>query len=371
MTHLEIGGAQKATINLCSGLFERNHEVFLLSSYKDNFLSVEINKLLGSKFKKLNFLKREINPIFDLLSFFSLYIYIKENKFDIVHTHMSKAGILGRWAAFLAFGPSIVHTVHGFAFHDFQNFITRKICIFIEKTTACITDKIIAVSEAVIEKGLRYGIGNKRKYVLIYEILELEKNRTALILDKKNTRIGMIAALKQQKSPEDFVKTAYILNRRRKNIEFYLIGDGRLRGKIEKMIADFDLEANFKVLGWRQDAYAIMGGFDVLVLTSIFEGQPHVLIEAFSLKIPVVATAVDGVVDLIKNDETGFLVPVHSPQKLAECIEKIIDDESIREKISQNAYDFYVKEKKMDYNFNLDRIISIYKELYCDTSGYN
>jgi len=369
ITNLELGGAQKATLNLSEWLMERGHDVVVVSSSKGG-LYRRVKEIFGRRFKEIRFLEREINPIYDLIAFFSLFIFILENKFDLVHTHTSKAGILGRWAAFFALRTRNIHTVHGFAFHDYQNKIVKSIFVILERATAVITDRIIAVSESVKNKGLRYGIADENKYSVIYELVDvsgysdggfmLRENRS---YQKTFFRIGMVAALKPQKNPQDFIKLAAIMMKKRKNLEFLLIGDGVLRNRLNKMVEKYSIKENFKILGWREDAYELMKSFDILVLTSLFEGQPHVIIEAMSLGIPIVATKVDGIKDIVINGSNGFLFPPKKPYQMARCIENILDKDEVKKALSSNARNYFREEKKMDYMHNLGRIESIYQEI--------
>lgn len=368
ITNLELGGAQKATLNLSKWLLERGHDVIVVSSSR-GFLYGKAKGIFGGRFKEVRFLKREVNPVYDLIAFFSLFIFILENKFDIVHTHTSKAGILGRWAAFFALRTKSIHTVHGFAFHDYQNWIVRYIFIILERVTAVVTDRIIVVSESIKNKGLKNRIASEDKYSIVYELVNVtNRSGSRFMLEEKSYqkasyRIGMIAALKPQKNPQDFIKLAVIMIKKRKNLEFLLIGDGVLKNRLNKMVEEYNIKENFKILGWREDAYDLMKSFDVLVLTSLFEGQPHVIIEAMSLGIPIVATRVDGIKDIIINGSNGFLFPPKKLYQMARCIEKILDNDELKKVLSSNARNYFREEKKMDYMLNLGKIESIYQEV--------
>ncbi len=361
ITHLEIGGAQKATLHLSSYLKLQGHHV-ILGSGPRGLLTEDARKILGRNFRIFRFLIREINPIFDLVAFFTLFIYIREQKFDIVHTHISKAGFLGRWAAFFA-GVKSVHTVHGFAFHEYQNSVVRWVYIILEKITARITSKIIAVSERVRDKGLNYGIGNNNKYEVVYELVQLPPVRIRLLKNTSSQVIGMIAALKPQKNPWDFIKLAKIISRRYPQLQFHIVGDGKLGKKMKKMVSHLGIEDRVKFWGWRKEGWKFMINFDIMVLTSLFEGQPHVVIEAMGLGIPVVAYGVDGVNDIIKDGMNGFTVSPRNLSELREKVELVLNDFSLRKKISTNAYTWVRKEKKLDCIYNSGRIEKIYMEV--------
>ncbi len=346
---------------LSSYLKLQGHHV-ILGSGPRGLLTKDATKIMGGNFKIFRFLIREINPLFDLIAFFTLFIYIREQKFEIVHTHISKAGFLGRWAAFFA-GVKSVHTVHGFAFHDYQNPVVKWVYIILEKITARITSRIIAVSEKVKDKGLNYGIGNTNKYEVVYELVQLPPVRIRSLKNTSPQVIGMIAALKPQKNPCDFIKLAKIISRRYPQLQFHIVGDGKLGKKMKKMVSSWEIEDRVKFWGWQIEGWKFMINFDIMVLTSLFEGQPHVIIEAMALGIPVVAYGVDGVSDIIKDGINGFTVSPRNLCALIEKVELLLNDFSLREKISTNAYNWVRKEKKLDCIYNLGRIEEIYMEV--------
>ncbi|MDP8253685.1 MAG: glycosyltransferase family 4 protein [Candidatus Kaelpia aquatica] len=361
ITHLEMGGAQKATLLLSQELISRGHDVVVLSSVRGGLLK-EFREKLGPNFRSLCFLKRSVNPVFDLLAFFSLFIYIKEFNFDLVHTHSSKAGILGRWAAFFSSVKS-VHTVHGFAFHDYQNFILRHCSILIERVTALISDKIILVSEEVKKKALKNSIIiTEERAEVIYELVKIPPV-DPIVKNKNFFTIGMVAPLKTQKRPEDFLKFVASLSRIRKDVRFVLVGDGKLRPKLEMIAKRYGILDKVEFKGWREDAYAIMQSFDIFVLTSIFEGQPHVIIEAMSLSIPVIATAVDGVKDLISQGENGFLVKPFKYNDIALLANRLLDDKVLRGSVGFRGYSYLKTEKRFDYIENISKIERLYNSI--------
>ncbi|MDP8216408.1 MAG: glycosyltransferase family 4 protein [Candidatus Kaelpia imicola] len=359
ITHLEIGGAQKATLLLSQELINRGHEVVVLSSAQGGLLK-EFKEKLGPNFRSLCFLKRGINPIFDLLAFFSVFIYVKELSFDLIHTHSSKAGILGRWAALFS-SVNSVHTVHGFAFHDYQNFILRYCFILIERVTAFISGKIIFVSEEVKKKAFKnFIVTTEEKTEVIYELVKIDPPEHR-IKNKDFFTIGMVAPLKEQKRPEDFLKFAVSLSRIRKDVRFVLVGDGKLRPKLEIDAKRSGILCKVEFKGWRDDAYTIMQSFDIFVLTSIFEGQPHVIIEAMSLSIPVIATAVDGVRDLVSQGENGFLVEPCKPHDIVCLANRLLDDKVLRESIGSKGRSYFETEKRFNYIENISKIEKLYE----------
>ena len=145
ITKLELGGAQKQLICLIRGLDKERYNIFLFTA-QEGILMPEVLSISDLHIKRSNFLERNLNPIKDFLAMIEIFFFIKTNKIDIVHTHSSKAGILGRIAGWLAGVKIKVHTVHGWPFHQYQPFLTRVTFVLLEKITSFFTDKLIVVS---------------------------------------------------------------------------------------------------------------------------------------------------------------------------------------------------------------------------------
>ena len=329
ITRLDLGGAQKNVLSIIKNLPQEKYEIFLISA-KDGLLVEDALDISHAQIRLLSFLRREINPLYDIIAFFKLYCYIKKNKIQIVHTHSSKAGVLGRWAAWLAWTPFIIHTIHGWEFHEFQNRLINWLFILLERITAFITDRLIAVCNSDIQKGLKNKIGGKEKYVLIpYGIDAEELFRATLNKDGKRGEfgiaedvplVGLIACFKPQKAILDFIHAASLVVDALPNTRFLLVGDGILKRKIEKLIGKLGLKQSFLLLGWRRDVPQIMPILDVLVLSSLWEGLPVTFLEAMAQARPVVATSVGGIPEIIKDGINGFLVAPKDTQSMAQRI---------------------------------------------------
>ncbi|HMN25927.1 MAG TPA: glycosyltransferase, partial [Ignavibacteriaceae bacterium] len=177
ITLFSVGGATETVVSIASGLKHRSVEVDIVTGPKvdlEGDMYDEANRL-DLNVLTLPTLKREIQVFSDVLTFIKLYRIIKSGNYNIVHTHSSKAGLLGRWAAKFAGVKHIVHTVHGWGFNDFQNLLLRRIIILLEKITAHITTKFICVSSLDIEKGISQKIGHKSQYLVIRSGIDLNK----------------------------------------------------------------------------------------------------------------------------------------------------------------------------------------------------
>jgi glycosyltransferase involved in cell wall biosynthesis len=281
-------------------------------------------------------LVREINPIKDLRALWRLRQMMRQNQYTIVHTHSSKAGIIGRWAARWAGVPIIVHTVHGWAHHDRQHPLVRAIYIWLEKITLPITDKLIAVTTLDIEKGLTDGIGQRDNYCVIRSGIELDRfghpqrppaeTRAALGIPADAPVVGTVTRLSPQKAPWDFVRAAAQIAQSYPACWFVMVGDGPLRAEVEALARELQIADRLVLTGLRRDVPELMAVFDIFALSSLWEGLPRVLPQAMATGLPIVATACDGSAEAIIDGETGYLTPPAEPAKLAERIAQLLAD---------------------------------------------
>ncbi|OQA91417.1 MAG: putative glycosyltransferase EpsD [Elusimicrobia bacterium ADurb.Bin231] len=368
ITKLELGGAQENTLYTCGNLDKKKFNVFLIAG-PGGILDKQTQNIRTYFVKELI---REICPLWDAIAIFKIYKILKKEQPLIIHTHSSKAGILGRWAAYfyrLASGVAnkikIIHTFHGFGFHDFQNFLVKSVYVNVERITAKITDILIAVAHDNINKGLKNKIGKKEQYLVIrsgIKLQEYQRKTDTNALKKElglgaDQIVGMIACFKKQKSPLDFVYTARYVCDKKPETKFLLVGDGDLRPNIESLIKKLHLEQNVILTGWRSDVSQIIKILDVFILTSIFEGLPKVVVEAMASGVPVVATYVDGTKEIIQEGGTGFFVKPHENKKMAERILRLLNDAELRKSFSGQAIK-YVNE------FDIDLMVRQQEELY-------
>jgi len=367
ITRLELGGAQQHCLYLAEHLDRSSWDVTLITG-PGGILDEAALKIPCLKVIFLSELRHEIAPAADIHAVISLAKIFRKEKFTVVHTHSSKAGITGRIAAHLAGVPVVIHTIHGFPFHGYQPRLMRKAYTFLERLAAKFTTILIAVTEKDVEKGLRAGVGTKNQYRIIFCGIELEKfknisaDRSMLIeaagFDKNSPVVGMIACFKPQKSPLDFVLAADLVRQKIPSARFVAIGDGILRPDIEKLIAERRLGGIIKLLGWRHDVPDLLSGMDVVVLTSKWEGLPLVVLQALSAGKPVVATAVDGTAGIIENGVNGFLVVPGDAGAMAEKIVQLLKEPGLRMKIGNAGKNMIVPD------FDIRQVLVRITELY-------
>jgi glycosyltransferase involved in cell wall biosynthesis len=343
ITKLELGGAQKQLLSLIKHIDQEKFNPFLFTA-REGFLIPEASAINGLTLKKSRFLERPIIPLWDLLALFEIIRFIKKNNIHIVHTHSSKAGILGRFAARLAGAKVIIHTVHGWSFNDYQPAIMRSLFLLLERVAARLCDKLIVVSDYDRQKGLSSRIGTKGKYILVrYGIDYSEFNagaediRKTLGIDIKDPVVGMVACFKPQKSPLDFIKLACLVKRILPDTKFILVGDGALRSKIERTIRKLRMEKEVILTGWRTDIPKILSAIDVFVLTSLWEGLPVSVLEAAVSSKPVVATDTGGIAEIVSEGRSGFLVNRLDMQAMSQRLMVLLRDEKLRARMGESA----------------------------------
>lgn len=329
ITHLELGGAQKQLFSLIKNLDSDKYSLYLCAGDKGR-LKKEFTNLSLLRVNLIPELVRRISPFDDLVAFAKLYFFIRENKFDIVHTHSPKASILGRWAARLAGVRNIVYTVHGWPFHDFLNPLSYYLYLFLEKISAPITKKIIVVSSSDSREGIKKKVFSADKFVIIHYGLDIEwVNR--IFLKRKSCPsfedlIINISCLKPQKGLACFLDTAEIVRSRRTDTRFSVIGNGPLYESVNREIEKRGLTGCLSLEGWMDDVSGFLSRASVLVITSLWEGLPLAVIEAAASGVPIVATDTGGVLDILEDGDNGIIVKRKNAKDIAAAILAIMNN---------------------------------------------
>jgi len=261
---------------------------------------------------------------------------LRNGRFDIVHTHSAKAGALGRIAAYRVGVPAIVHTFHGFPFHDFQLWPLRAAYIQIEKRLGRITDQFLAVGGAVAAQAINLRIAPAERIRTIASAIDLNippaspGNRAAArrLMDLPDDAlvVGTVGRLAPQKAPQDMVAAIAAMDRA--NVYCVWVGDGPMREEVARLVERRNLANRFLLLGERRDVAALLPGFDVFALSSHYEGLPCSLVEAMTCGLPVVATAVNAVPEVVVPGRTGLLVPAAAPALLGRALAYLLDHPS-------------------------------------------
>lgn len=370
ITRMIVGGAQLNTLYTSQFIDKKRFKVQILSGPQagpEGNLFTEVQKNNIPLAIEHN-LVREINPIKDFLAFLQIIRFIKKNKFLIVHTHSSKAGFLGRLAAHIANTPIIVHTVHGWSFHQYMSPFKRYLYITLEKIAARYSDALIVVTKLDISKGIESGIASQEKYHLIHSSIPVENFepktvnrdfiRHELGIPTNAIVVGSLGRLSTQKNPLTWLRIAELIHAARPNVYFLMVGDGPMRDQVEEFIFKSNLQDNIILTGLRKDTSKMLKAMDIFLLTSLWEGLPRVIPEANLMKIPVIAFDADGIKEAIIHKKTGFLCsPGNINQIVNYCI-LLIDDNKLRKKMGEIGRDFALK------NFNLHDMIIEIEQLY-------
>ncbi len=288
-------------------------------------------------------LRAPIDPRGDLRALRRLGMIFRDVQFDVAHTHTAKAGTLGRLAAHRAGIPRIVHTYHGFPFHEFQRAPRRRAYVAIERRLGRITDLALCVGTGVAVEAVRRELIAPERIRTIGVVvagadeawsgfpvagipvaapLARRRARLALGLAADATVVGTVGRLTYQKAPEDFLAALRRLGR--PGVIGVWIGGGELAGRVADLAAAMP-EVSVVLAGERTDVPELLPAFDVFALSSLYEGLPTVVVEAMVCGVPVVATAVNAVADAVVPGETGLLVPPRRPELMAEAIGFLLD----------------------------------------------
>lgn len=348
ITKLELGGAQLNTLYTVTHLDKGKFLPYLISG-EEGILDTDAEKS-GLPFFKVTQMVREVRPHKDISALSRLTSILRRIRGDeprlpvIAHTHSSKAGILGRWAACFARCEGIVHTYHGFGFNDEQSAPVRAAFVWAERITRPITDRFICVSRNNIEKGVEEKVLRPERTSLIRSGISIgefsskgkvrKSLRETIGAPDDVPLVGMIACMKPQKAPLDFVEIAARVARDAPNARFIVAGDGELRPDMEARIAEKGLGDKLKLLGWRRDVPELMAAMDVLVLPSLWEGLPRVIPQAWAASLPVVVTAVDGSAEAVTDGENGFLFQPHDVEGGAAKVVELVKNTALRKKFA-------------------------------------
>ncbi|NTV53800.1 MAG: glycosyltransferase family 4 protein, partial [Candidatus Firestonebacteria bacterium] len=363
ITKLELGGAQQVALYTAQHLPSAQYEKYLIAG-RGGLLDPAARALEHVDVRLWKAFKHPIRPWFDFWTAWRLAVFMRQHKIQIVHTHSSKAGLLGRLAAHWARVPLVVHTVHGWPFHERQHAWVRFLYVALERWAARHTNVLIAVSQATRDAGLKQGIGARAQYAVIYPGSDLGEFHAGTSAQKRAVRqefgfdtqaplVGMVACLKPQKAPVDFVKAAGRVHQTNPRVRFLLVGDGPLKARVEAEIAAQGLDRILVLAGWRQDVPRLMRAFDLLAHSSLWEGLPCVFSQALASAVPVVATQVAGAGEIVQVGKNGLLVPPAEPEKLAQALIRVLEKPVLIRKMkkmsqgSTQAFTFPVMQKQI------------------------
>ncbi len=370
ITRLDKGGSAEDIFITAIELDRRKYEVTLMSGPVEDpgqDRKKEIEEC-GIRHIFIPELVRNINLFKDLIAFLKIYRVLRKEKFDIVHTHTSKAGLLGRLAAKLARVPIIIYTPHGHVFFGYFSSLKTKIFILLEKLASPLADKIVAKTNAEKEDYISYKITSERRLTIICSGIDLNrfkelssdeklKIKKELGIPENSLVVGTAGRLVPVKGPEFLIEASKIIVSKYPDTYFLFAGDGPLRQNLEMKALQIGVKKNIIFLGWRDDVAKIISIFDIFVLPSLNEAMGRVLVEAMALRKPIVASRVGGIPDLVAHGKNGFLIQPKNPMELAKHIELLLEDRGEREKMGSAG-------QETIFNFSKERMIEDTEKLY-------
>jgi len=372
ITRLELGGAQRVVLHTASNL---DREVFEagLAWGPGEVLDREARALDDVEKFEITDLVRPVAPLKDLRALASLRETIRRFRPRVVHTHSSKAGVLGRLAARLEHVPVVIHTVHGFGFTPLQSPVKRAAFFRAEKTAARWTDHFVAVSRVNRDRGVELGLWKPDRVSVIRAGVDLDRFRAAADGRESRRRLGLpdavpvvtqIGNFKPQKAPLDFIAAAARIAETMPEVWFVMVGDGPLRGQAQARAAELGLGDRAIFCGWWDDVPGLLAATTVSVLSSRHEGLPCSVVESLAAGVPVVATAVDGTPEVIRPGVNGELVAPGDCDGLAAAVLAILNDDDRRRSMAAAAAE------GLD-DFGRDHMLRELEELYRWMVGSN
>ena len=309
----------------------------------------------------------EMSLFKDLHALWQVYRLLRKRKYDLIHTHNSKGGFIGRLAARFAGRPPVIHGVHGFAFHENEKWLRRTLFFALEKLARRWSARIICISQPLVELWVQRKLASPEKIRMIYSGIDIrefrnvnsrKKIRRELGLQPDQIAVGQVSKLWEGKGHEDIINACPLIFTEIPDLKMFFIGDGPIRNKLEEMVYKNGLQERIIFLGHCDNIAEVTSALDIAVLASHFEGMGRVILEAMATGLPVVATRVGGIPDLVVDQETGFLVEPHNPEQLAQNIIHLASDPKLRKHMGNAG------KKSVDERFNVDTMIEQIDQLY-------
>ena len=363
ITRMNIGGPAVQVSGLMQGMEKGvfNQEL-VTGRCLDNEVDYLESKLPKLKVTRIETLSRRVNMFSDINTLMFLIKKIREFKPDIIHTHLAKAGVIGRVASLLSGHKSIrIHTYHGHLLTGYFTGYKLALLIFVEKSLAKVTDHLVAVGEKVKEDLIEVGIGSSAKFsvvnpgVQIQPLPDRNKVLTKLDLHQEILYCAFIGRLTKVKRPDRMLEVARELKSRNTNIHFIVAGGGELLAECENIALKEKLPVTF--LGWQEDIEEVLAISDLVLLTSDNEGTPIALIQAGMAGIASVSTNVGSIAEVVVNKQTG-LITDFSAVNIADTLEKLVSNSQLRMQYGQAASNFCLGK------FHTEIMISKYSKLY-------
>ena len=361
-----FGGAAKIILRLAQTMRAEGWQVDVLTT-NSVFQEAATQHDLGVV--NLDVIRREIRPWWDLRGLVRLYRFLRHEGYLVVHTHTSKAGFVGRLAAWLAGVPVILHTAHGFAFHERSPRVTRAFYCTLERFASRWCDRIVSVSEFHRRWALMLGICGMNKISAIPNGIPRQSPhipastaalRRSLVAQPADLIVLTTGRLAPEKGLEYLIEAASLLRCSRPAFRFVLAGDGPLRGHLEDLAESLGVNRHVEFLGYREDIADLLAACDLVVLPSLREGLSIALLEAMAAGKSIVTTEIGSNLAVASQADMALLVPPGDPQALCAAILRCGRDPALRARLGTNARLLFER------RYTEERMLNSYRHLYAD-----
>lgn len=351
ITRLDRGGAPMVVLDTLNFLNKDKFEIHIATGLVDDSLKNN-PKAIDPQLKiiVISQLVRNVSICNDIVALCRLYSLIRKEKYDIVHCHTSKAGFIGRIASKMANVKTVIYSPHGNIFFGYFGSFSTKIFICLEKVAAKFTDKIVTLTERGKEPYLDFNIGKNEQFTHIYNGIDINafhmKGKIDVLQKKKGLGLldshvvgTIVGRLVPVKGHFYLIKSIRIVVNEFPNVRFLFVGDGILMPELKEQAKDLGVLDFIKFLGTRDDVAQILACTDIFLLSSINEGFGIAIIEAMSMKKPVVATNVDGIPEIVDNGKTGILVHPKDPEAFAYAVIKLLRNKELAVSMGIKGYE--------------------------------
>ncbi|MBT3606604.1 MAG: glycosyltransferase family 4 protein [Candidatus Latescibacteria bacterium] len=359
ITRLAVGGAPRTMLTAIQGLKKVGYEITLVSGYPGlgEGSLVDEARLLDVELIFIPTLQRELHPWRDLISFWRLWRLMRKRQFDLVHTHLSKAGILGRLAAFFS-RTRVVHTFHGDVLNGYFSPMKSNAFLVVERVVGRMTDRFICVSTRLKERLLHYHLGDDNRFCVITNGIDMRHSETIGQRVAHTNRVGTLAMFYPIKRLDLFVEMAHQLKQCNTEIQCDIAGDGMTAIDIKQQAKQLGDPVRF--VGVCEDPSAFLSQLDVFVLCSDYESSGMGVMEAMSMGLPVVATAVGGIPEIIQDGHTGVLVDAGDVEGLCQAVRDLLQNPEKREQMGALAKTY------AQTHFSVSAMTAELDALYCE-----
>jgi len=305
----------------------------------------EYERRTGVQVVRIDTLLREVSPLADVRAFAALYRLTRSIRPDLVHTHTSKAGIVGRAAAWLARAPAIVHSPHGHIFYGYYGPTKTRIFITLERLAARLCDRVTTLTDLGARDHVKFRIATADRFATIRPGVDVgqflngarrrDPVRTQLGVKRDELLVCWVGRLVPIKDCATFVRACAEVARSQSRVRFIIAGDGELRSQLEAQADRLRVPVQF--LGSRSDVPDLMAASDLFVLSSTNEGFGRVLVEAMASGLPIVATKVGGVPEVVEHGRSGLVVPPGDSSAMADAMRRLLSDDTLRAAFRQRG----------------------------------